>query len=170
MRSDMAIPATLKLKEPSDLWHPKALLKAYEPLSSEAKGKWVWWDLAEPQRSETRFADVIEDIPTGVRWHSRAETVNLLAMMNKRHIAKVDAAKKAGRKMVGGVYKRTRVENGIKVCRAEVRFDDIAGCLRTPTGGSSRQSIVVVDGEKVKSRLLSSREAARLMGLPDDYR
>jgi DNA (cytosine-5)-methyltransferase 1 len=28
----------------------------------------------------------------------------------------------------------------------------------------------VVDGKKIRSRLLSPREAARLMGLPDEYR
>jgi DNA (cytosine-5)-methyltransferase 1 len=29
---------------------------------------------------------------------------------------------------------------------------------------------MIVDGERVRSRLLSPREAARLMGLPDDYK
>ena len=72
--------------------------------------------------------------------------------------------------MVGGVYKRTRLdEAGRKQQRAEVRFDDVAGCLRTPSGGSSRQAILVVDGPVVRSRLLSARETARLMGLPDEY-
>ena len=73
--------------------------------------------------------------------------------------------------MVGGVYKRTRLnDNGAKVQRAEIRFDDVSGCLRTPAGGSSRQVIVVVDGLKVRSRLISARETARLMGLKDDYK
>ena len=54
--------------------------------------------------------------------------------------------------------------------KAEVRFDDVAGCLRTPAGGSSRQKLLIVDGKRVRSRLLSPREAARLMGLPDSYR
>jgi DNA (cytosine-5)-methyltransferase 1 len=54
--------------------------------------------------------------------------------------------------------------------RAEVRFDDVAGCLRTPGGGSSRQTLLVVHGDFVRSRLLSPREAARLMGLPDTYK
>ena len=51
-----------------------------------------------------------------------------------------------------------------------MRFDGLAGCLRTPRGGSSRQTVVVVDDGRVRSRLLSPREAARLMGLPDSYR
>ena len=50
-----------------------------------------------------------------------------------------------------------------------MRFDDVAGCLRTPAGGSSRQLVLTVDGRKVRSRLVSSRETARLMGLPDEY-
>ena len=32
------------------------------------------------------------------------------------------------------------------------------------------QTIMVVHGNSIKSRLISSREAARLMGLPDDYK
>jgi DNA (cytosine-5)-methyltransferase 1 len=56
------------------------------------------------------------------------------------------------------------------VQRAEVRFDDVAGCLRTPAGGSSRQTIIVVDGAKVRTRLISTRETARLMGLQDEYK
>ena len=51
-----------------------------------------------------------------------------------------------------------------------MRFDEVSGCLRTPAGGSSRQTIVLVDKGRVRSRLLSPREAARLMGLPDSYK
>jgi DNA (cytosine-5)-methyltransferase 1 len=91
-------------------------------------------------------------------------------MMSDANRAKVAAAKKAGRRMVGGVYKRTRLDaKGAKVQRAEIRFDDVAGCLRTPAGGSSRQSVMIVEGDKVRSRLLSPREAARLMGLSEEY-
>lgn len=84
---------------------------------------------------------------------------------------KVASAQLSGKRMVGSVYRRTRPDaNGVKRQRAEVRFDDLAGCLRTPAGGSSRQSILVINGERVRSRLLSPREAARLMGLDDSYR
>jgi len=54
--------------------------------------------------------------------------------------------------------------------RAEVRFDGVAGCLRTPAGGSSRQTVLLVHGNQIKARLLSRREVARLMGLPASYR
>jgi DNA (cytosine-5)-methyltransferase 1 len=63
-----------------------------------------------------------------------------------------------------------RSEHGRKVQRAEVRFDGLAGCLRTPAGGSSRQFVLVIEAGELRARLLTPREAARLMGLPDDYR
>ena len=52
---------------------------------------------------------------------------------------------------------------------AGVRFDR-AGCLRPPGGGPSRQTLVVVEDGRVRSRLMTARETARLMGLPDAYR
>jgi DNA (cytosine-5)-methyltransferase 1 len=170
VRADLCIPSELTLDLPSADWHPKALIKAYESISLEAKKKWIWWHLPIPAKSNIRFADLIEEKPSGVSWHSKAETTALLAMMNKRHLAKVEAAKGSDKRMVGAIYKRTRIENGVKFCRAEIRFDDTAGCLRTPSGGSSRQSILVVDGESIRSRLLSPREAARLMGLSETYK
>lgn len=114
------------------------------------------------------LADVIEESPQGVVWYTSAETRRLIAMMSPLNLEKLKAAKRAGRRMVGAVYKRTRMDGqGGKVLRAEVRFDDIAGCLRTPGGGSSRQTIMIVEGDTVRARLLAPREAARLMGLPD---
>ena len=92
--------------------------------------------------------------------------IELMTPLNRQKVAR---AMTLGRRTVGTIYRRTRPdENGTKRQRAEVRFDDIAGCLRTPAGGSSRQTILVVEGKSVRSRLLSPREAARLMGLSDD--
>lgn len=164
------IPAELISDESSLLWHPRALKAAYMRLSASAKARWVWWKMAAPRRRNTRFAALIEENPTSVPWHTEAETAKLLAMMSAVNLKKVAEAKKSGQRLVGGVYKRTRFDADEKVQRAEIRFDDIAGCLRTSTGGSSRQSVVIVQGDQVRSRLLSSREAARLMGLPDDYK
>jgi DNA (cytosine-5)-methyltransferase 1 len=52
----------------------------------------------------------------------------------------------------------------------EIRFDGLAGCLRTPEGGSSRQTLVVVNNGQISTRLLTVREAARLMGAPDSFK
>lgn len=163
--------ASLLAPEPLAPFHTSGLRRAVDGVRGKARDRWVWWNIPVPPRRNTTFAELIEERPESVAWHNASETNALLRMMSPINLAKVEAAKRAGRRMVGGVYKRTRRDkDGIKVQRAEVRFDDVAGCLRTPAGGSSRQTIIVVDGNRVRSRLISSRETARLMGLPDDYR
>jgi DNA (cytosine-5)-methyltransferase 1 len=171
VRGDVAVPSAIVAGEPSGPFHSRALRNAHDRLPAKLKQAWTWWNLPSPPLRNVSFADLIEEAPTGVAWHSDEETRALLAMMSKVNLAKVKAAMRSGRRMVGAIYKRTRLdEDGCKVQRAEVRFDDVAGCLRTPAGGSSRQLIIVVEGESVRSRLISSRETARLMGLPEDYR
>lgn len=171
VHKSLPIPQSIVGSAPDPDWHSAALVEAYDGLAKGCRDAWIWWRLPAPPVRNTVFADLVEENPQGVTWHTQEQTRKLLDMMSTVNRAKLAAAKKAGRRMVGTVYKRTRLnEMGVKVQRAEIRFDDIAGCLRTPAGGSSRQVIVLVDGAKVRSRLLSPREVARLMGLPDDYR
>ncbi len=170
VRNDLSIPRHREAHGPFPVWHTRGLRTAYDKLSSKARDNWIWWSLPEPPKRNTQFTDLVEDSPSSAVWHTTAETRQLLAMMSEVNLAKVEEAKRAGRRMAGAIYKRTRFdEGGCKVQRAEIRFDDVAGCLRTPAGGSSRQLIMIVDGKSVKSRLISSRETARLMGLPDEY-
>lgn len=170
IRPDIAIPKSFILPKASPHWHSRALIGAYEGVPKSAQENWVWWSLPQPPVRNTSFADLIEDNPADVDWHTPAETKRLLDMMSDVNRKKVEKVKATKKKVVGTIYKRTRLdENGFKVQRAEVRFDDVAGCLRTPAGGSSRQLILVVEGSKVRSRLISGRETARLMGLSDSY-
>ena len=76
----------------------------------------------------------------------------------------------SGERRVGAAYRRVRREADGKRQRLELRFDGLAGCLRTPAGGSSRQYVVAVEQGQVRIRYLNARDGARLMGLPDDYR
>jgi DNA (cytosine-5)-methyltransferase 1 len=169
-RKGQTIPSSLIGHKAQDSWHPRALVQAFEGMTALTKENWVWWNIAQPAIRNTVLADVVEDRATDVRWHSAAETHYLLQLMSPLNRRKVEDAKRSGRRTVGSIYRRTRPdERGLSRHRAEVRFDDVAGCLRTPAGGSSRQTILVVEGKSVRSRLLSPREAARLMGLEDDY-
>lgn len=150
--------------------HPESFCLAYDGLTPAERASWVWLRLPVPPRRTMTFADVIEEEPVGVKWRTAFETNRLLNLMSPLNLAKVEQAKRAGRRVVGTVYRRTRRDaSGARVQRAEARFDGLAGCLRTPAGGSSRQTVLVVEGGRVRSRLLSPREAARLMGLPEDY-
>ena len=171
VRDDVAVPPTLLANEPVATWHPDKLVDAQAKIDPAIRDRWIWWRLKSPPVRKKQFIDVIEKKPIGVKWDSPEKTSHILGIMSELHRSKVAEAQKAGKPMIGGIYRRTRPdENGRKRQRAEVRFDDVAGCLRTPAGGSSRQSIIVVDGRNIRTRLLSPREAARLMGLPDSYK
>lgn len=170
IREDMIVPEAMIAEKPTLPFHTRALCRSVDALSDMVREKLIWWNLPRPApRSET-FASLVEEEPEDVEWHTQAETKKLLDMMSPVNRKKVEEAKMAGCRIVGGVYRRTRLdETERKVQRAEVRFDDVAGCLRTPAGGSSRQVIMVVDGYRVRTRLISARETARLMGLDDSY-
>lgn len=157
--------------EPSEPWHPKALVAAYDKLPEGLKRSWRWWRLPAPPRVSTTLAGILEANPSDVHWHTPAETEKLLGMMSDLNLQKISEMRSTGRKLIGTVYRRTRPtgDGEEKVQRAELRVDGVAGCLRTPGGGSSRQTVLVVEGDRVQTRLLSAREAARLMGLPEDY-
>lgn len=150
----------------SSPWFTRGVRQAWAQLPPETQARWVWWRLPVPTDSVIPIEDLIEDEPTGVQWHPPEETARLLSMMTPTNLMKVGCAQRKQGRHVGFLYKRTRQGQQ----RAEVRFDGIAGCLRTSTGGSSRQTVLVVEGERIRSRLLSVREAVRLMGLSDTFK
>jgi DNA (cytosine-5)-methyltransferase 1 len=170
VHSTASLPSDCVLSDASEPWHTPSLRVAFARLPGRLQGSWAWWRLPIPTAPVPTLATLMEDEPTGVEWHSKEQTQRLIGLMAPLHLEKLKKAQSLGKRMVGTVYKRTRLnEDGVAVQRAEVRFDQISGCLRTPVGGSSRQTVVVVEGRRIRSRLLSPREAARLMGAPEDY-
>lgn len=170
VRDDLDLPPGILAESPT-MWHPKRLVAAQASLPEHIKERWCWWDIPSPRSPIRSLASIVEETPTLVDWHTPAETRRLIAMMSDLNREKLRVAQQLPGTHVGTIYKRTREDStGKKIQRAEVRFDKMAGCLRTPRGGSSRQTIMVVAGQTIRSRLLSPREAARLMGLPDSYR
>ena len=154
---------------PSDEWHPAALRRAVAKFSRIADRQWLWLDPFTPVAGAAPLSSILEDPPQGVKWNSNSETEKLLSMMTPVNRRKIEEMMASDASAVGALYKRTRTDSSGKKCqRAEVRFD-LAGCLRTPGGGSSRQTLVIVRNGEVQTRLVSPREAARLMGLPDSY-
>jgi DNA (cytosine-5)-methyltransferase 1 len=121
---------------------------------------WIWWKMPEPAPRNTTIEDIVEwDAPA----FDPEKISKTLALIPPHHKRKLNSA--TGIRAFPG-YKRTR--NG-RQC-LEIRFDSTAGCLRTPEGGSSRQFIILRDGGELKVRLLTVREAARLMGARDSYK
>ena len=137
------------------LWcHPESVMN----VAGLAKD-WIWWRLPEPPPRSITLEDIVDftlpcDPPN--------QTGHLLGLLSCRHKEFVSAAVQSGAKRVFPGYRRTRNHRQM----LEIRNDGIAGCLRTPRGGSSRQTLLLVENGAVRSRLLSARETAALMGAP----
>lgn len=115
---------------------------------------WIWWKTEKPPRRRKSLKDIIEkDVPF--------DKDAALRLVPERHQLKLDDHNA----VCATGYRRTRYGTQ----QLELRFDGIAGCLRTPEGGSSKQYLVVKQNGETHARLLTVREAARLMGAPDSY-
>ena len=158
--------AGLEAPGPLAPFHTPRLVAAHARLPADVKAAWAWWTLPAPPLRNLDLQDVLEP-DDAVTWLDDAAAI--LSLAGPLHRARLEAALAAGRRTVGAAYRRVRVEEGRKVQRLEIRFDGLAGCLRTPAGGSSRQYVVVCDQGRARVRRLTAREAARLMGVGDDY-
>ena len=159
------IPITdLAQASPTEPFHPNGLKRAAAAINDP---NWLWWSLPLPQGKTALFSDLYERDAVCDPAAKTAELCELLSPVNRR---KLDSALGAKMNFAGTGYRRTRPDpEGRKKQRLELRFDGIAGCLRTPNGGSSRQTVFIVNGGQVRSRLMTVRECARLMGAPDSY-
>jgi DNA (cytosine-5)-methyltransferase 1 len=123
--------------------------------------EFIWWNFEFPTEIPQPLAGMIQrDAPP----LGPVQTEKLLAEVPVNHRPVLDALLRNKRK-VATAYRRTR--NGKPVL--ELRFDGVAGCLRTAEGGSSRQYVLYERSGQIAVRLLTSREAARLMGAPETF-
>ncbi|MEW6597369.1 MAG: DNA cytosine methyltransferase [Pseudomonadota bacterium] len=162
-------PSALTVPAPQAPFHSPKIVAASGRLDGATAKAWTWWRLEPPAARNLALADLLEPDHL-VRWRSNADTERLISQMSPRHLAQWRAAVAGTDPAVAAIYRRTRQEDGRRVQRAELRLDGLAGCLRTPGGGSSKQFILKAVEGQVRSRLLTPREGARLMGLPDGYR
>ncbi|MBB5807305.1 DNA (cytosine-5)-methyltransferase 1 [Saccharothrix ecbatanensis] len=85
---------------------------------------------------------------------------NQLSPIQSERLEKLRKARKTTHRTA---YRRTRQGKP----QWEIRSDDIAGCLRTARGGSSKQAVVEVGKGELKVRWMTGIEYARLMGAGD---
>jgi DNA (cytosine-5)-methyltransferase 1 len=134
------------------LWHPDV--------------QWNLRSLPPLPRRGTQLSDIIEDLsPNSTAWWNKQRCDYLLNQMSAKHRAQADTMIHAPHRSYATVFRRVRATGSM----AELRTDGIAGCLRTPRGGSGRQILFVAGKGRFAVRLLTARECARLMGA-DDFR
>lgn len=170
VRNDLQIDSTLGSNRSAEAATSNRLSSFVKTLPPRLAKEWIWWAFDQERFSRSdNLATIVET--EGTTWHSQNDTNRLLSLMSPQQMAKILALQESGETVVGTVYKRGRPDgSGITVQRAEARFDGIAGCLRTPGGGSSRQTLIEIEKSRIRTRLITTREAARLMGLPDSYK
>lgn len=122
-----------------------------------------------PYKSVQTLRDVLEDLPDSApEWWNPDRAEYLYNQMSPRHRAIADAWIHKRKWSYGTVFRRVRRQpDGHKRSMAELRSDGLAGCLRTPKGGSGRQILFKAGYGRYSARLLTPRECARLMGADD---
>lgn len=126
---------------------------------------WHLRDLPQLSHEPLSLRDVLEDLgDMAPEWWSAERTDYLLNQMSERHRAQAEAMMQRDHWSYGTVFRRVRKGRSM----AELRTDGVAGCLRTPRGGSGRQILFRAGLGRCNARLITPRECARLMGA-DDY-
>ena len=147
---------------------PQALV-AY--MRSHPEIRWRIRSLPSLPNRTTQLADILEDLPhDDPQWWSETRASYLLSQMSPRHRQLADSMIAQHSWSYGTAFRRMRLDKATGKARsmAELRVDGLAGCLRTPKGGSAKQILFKAGFGEYHTRLLTPREAARLMGA-DDY-
>jgi DNA (cytosine-5)-methyltransferase 1 len=119
-----------------------------------------------PAKSVSGVGSIIEKIADNdQRWWAADDVQRHLAMMSSVNIDYLENLRYSLQYSYCTMYRRVRAGRQ----RAELRKDGIAGCLRTASGGSSRQMLVSAGQGEIRMRLMTPREYARLQGVPEDY-
>lgn len=140
--------------------------KIQEVVSVNPTLKWGMFDFPLPPDVNSNLDYIVENLPDDSRyWWDSVRVKKLYSQMYDRHKEYIECMKNSDSYKYCTVYRRVR--QGIS--RAELRTDGIAGCLRTPKGGSSKQILVQVGKGEFKVRFLTPREYARLQGVDDKF-
>lgn len=128
------------------------------------------WNFLEvpplPDKPAASLEDIVENlVENDDRWWQAEEVDRHLQMMTSININHLKKLKTQSIYSYRTMYRRVRYGQQ----RAELRKDNIAGCLRTVRGGSSRQMLIRAGRNSIRMRLMTPREYARLQGAPDDY-
>lgn len=117
-------------------------------------------------KPRTKLADIVEDLPDDdSHWWNEERTEYFMNQLSERHRALADEMIYSTSVGYATAFRRVRKERSM----AELRTDGIAGCLRTPRGGSGRQILFKAGNGNRQVRLLTARECARLQGVPEEY-
>lgn len=118
---------------------------------------------AIPKLLSTGFTELADNIDLhDSRWWNQERVESFVASLSPTQAMRFERLKN-GEASARTAYRRTR--NGKAVW--EIREDDVAGCLRTARGGSSKQAVLFLGEGDVRIRWMTGNEYAKLQGASD---
>lgn len=97
------------------------------------------------------------------RWWGASRVQSFEQSLSDLQLERYTELRRGNSESVRTAYRRMR--QGVP--RWELRSDAVAGCLRTSSGGSSKQAVAILGKGDVRVRWMTPREYASLMGAPD---
>ncbi len=129
--------------------------------------KWGVFDIPNPPLRNSTLDTVIEEFELDHSiWWSGDQYEKIINQMKYDHFKVLDAHRASTKPFYGTIYRRKRDTGSM----AELRLDGLAGCLRTPKGGSSKQIVARAGNGSISFRWMTPREYARLQGVSDHYK
>ena len=119
---------------------------------------------ALPELLTSGFSKLADRIgPGDSRWWEEERTAAFLDSLSGVQADRLESLIARKKISYRTAYRRTR--GGVPVW--EIRADDIAGCLRTARGGSSKQAVVRAGNGSARVRWMTPAEYTKLMGAPE---
>lgn len=150
------------------LQHPCRPTTVQKVIFANPELSWNFLELPPLPKRATILPSLL-DISDHQEWFGASELARELSYIRHKSKERLETAKQlahsTGRTVYLTAYRRMR--KGL-VC-LETRDDGIAGCLRTTSGGSSRQVLIAVLADRVQMRYMTAREYGRLQGVEDSF-
>lgn len=159
---------TLKGNNGVCFWHPCRPTAVQKLIAANPDLSWNFLALPPLPTRETVLADLVETNDYQ-EWFNENELTREFSYIRDNSKNRLERAKQLARSTGKTVYLTAyrRMRKGL-VC-LETRDDGIAGCLRTGSGGSSRQILIVMSPDQIKMRYMTAREYGRLQGVEDSF-
>ena len=154
------------------LAHPPEGAEAWGP--SAVRPDWMWrfrfdhpdarlhaYPIASPSTEPPELSSVVEKLEAeDERWWVPDRVATFSSSLSSLQRRRLDLMIERAELQWRTAYRRTRA----RVAVWEIRSDELAGCLRTARGGSSKQAVVEAGRGKVRVRWMTPLEYSRLQG------
>jgi len=147
--------------------HPARPQRLIDAMRAHGDLQWQARELPPLPAATPTIAEVCEALaPDDDRWWPDDRARYFVEQLHPGHRARAEVMIAGDRMTRACAFRRVRAvgDKGAKKSVTELRTDGLAGCLRTPKGGSAKQILFEAGRGDYRVRFLTARECARLQG------